>query len=394
MMTYNFDEIIDRSHTDCVKYERPRAMTGRDDLLPLWVADMDFATPPFVMQAIARRMQQSILGYPVAPAAYNTAIQAWVKRQFELSIEPEHIHFIPGVVPGVCYAIQAFTQPGDGVLIQPPVYYPFRQTIEASFRKCITNDLTFADGKLSIDFEDFEAKVRQSSLFILCHPHNPIGQEWEREDLERMADICHRHGVPVVSDEIHADMLLGNRKHLPFAMVSPKARDISITFMAPSKVFNMPGVVSSYSLVFDEALRRRFYTFLDFNHIGAGNVFSYDCTIACYSDEGDEWRRQMLAYVERNMDFAQAYLAQHCPKIKAWRPQASFLMWLDCRQLPCKNQDELLDFFINEARLFLNDGCTFGQGGQGFMRLNVASPQSVIAEALGRLKAAYEKACF
>ena len=393
MTRYDFDEIVDRSNNDAMKVERPRKLTGRDDLIPLWVADMDFRTPPFVINAIRCKLDRGILGYPVVPADYQNSIVRWAKRQYDMEVLPGEIHYVPGVVPGLYFAINAFSSVGDGVLIQPPVYHPFRHAITGSGRVCLTNELKFSDGRLEVDFSDFEQKVSQSKIFILCHPHNPIGQAWSIPVLQRMAEICRRHGVLVLSDEIHADMMNGGARYTPFATVSDDARANSITLMAPSKVFNMPGVVDSHAIVFDNDLRERFFRYLDDNDVAFGNSFAYDCTIACYSDEGEEWRRQMLDYVGANFDLVQSFLADKCPKIIPVRPNASFLMWLDCRALGL-SQSKLVSFFIDEAGLYLNDGSMFGAGGEGFMRINVASPRSIISTALDRLHQAYLKRAF
>lgn len=393
-MQYNFDEVIERRSTDCSKYEIPERETGRKDIIPMWVADMDFRTPPFVMRAIESRLQQGILGYTCEPPCYKERIGWWLQRQFGMEVTPLNLQYLPGVVPAISHAVEALTKPGEGVLIMEPVYHPFRMVIEGTGRQCIATPLIYEDGVLNIDFEDFEHRAQQAKLLILCHPHNPIGREWTVDELSRIADICHRHGLLVVSDEIHADMMLFGRKHIPFAMVNEVARDLSVTFMAPSKVFNMPGVISSYGVAFNDTLRERMKARLESGHYTGANIFAYDVTAVCYTEEGDEWRKQMLSYVEGNIGYVEQYLAEHCPKIRAHRPDASFLVWLDCRALAFACADALKSFFIDEAGLYLNAGAMFGKGGNGFMRLNVAAPRAVIEQAMTRLKEAYVKCGF
>lgn len=390
-MTYNFDEIVERRNTDCSKYEVPKRETGREDIIPMWVADMDFRTPPFVIRAIEQRLAQGILGYTGEPKAYVEHIAWWLDRRFGMNVEAKHLQYFPGVVPAIAHAVEALTTVGEGVLIMEPVYHPFRMVIEGTGRTCVATPLVYANDVLSIDFDNFEQCAKRAKLLILCHPHNPIGREWTREELERIADICHRHNIIVISDEIHADMMLFGHKHLPFAMVNEVARDISITFMAPSKVFNMPGVISSYGVAFNSDLRERMKKRLESGHYTGANIFAYDVTVACYTEEGDEWRRQMLAYVESNITYVEQYLAEHCPKIRAHRPDASFLIWLNCTNLGLGCDTKLKSFFIDEAGLYLNPGCMFGTGGAGFMRLNIAAPRATVETAMKRLKAAYDK---
>lgn len=389
MMNYNFDERIDRRHTDCLKYEMMRTATGRDDLLPLWVADMDFRTPPFVTAAVERRLRQGILGYPYCPEAYAASVCHWLGRRHGLRVEPEAVHYVPGVVPGLAYAVAAFTEKTDGVLIQPPVYHPFHQVVRASGRRLVESPLRLTSaGRYDMDFDDLARKLPQCRLMLLCNPHNPGGFTWPAEVLRRLADMCRACGVTVVSDEIHADLTLPGYAHTPFASVSPEARDISITFGAPSKAFNMPGLVTAYCVVPQAELRARFFQFLDGNDLAFGNIFGYDAAMACYTPEGEEWLNQMLRYVDGNIRFTADFLRSHCPGVSMLRPEASFLVFLDNRGLGFSSQQELVDFYQHRARLYLNDGVMFGREAQGFMRLNVATPRAVLTEALGRLAAA------
>ena len=393
-MKYNFDEIVDRSHSDCVKIETMRKATHRDDLIPLWVADMDFRTPPFILEAIKKRLEQGILGYTSPCKGYYESIQWWLDRQYGLAIPTTDIHYIPGIVPGICYAVNCFTQPGDRVMIQPPVYHPFHNVVKACGRQLVTNPIIEKDGRFHMDFQDMERKLPGCKLFILCSPHNPRGIVWEKEELERLAELCYRHGVTVISDEIHADMTFLPYKHTPFIMASEKARTISVTFMAPSKAFNMPGVVASHVVVSDETLRNRFFSYLDENDLAFGNVFTFDCVKACYSPEGKIWLDEMLDYVRKNVDYVSSFLASRCPLIGSTRPEASFLMFLDNRKLGFATQEQLVNFYTEKAGLYLNDGSMFGTEGIGFMRLNVATPRAILEKAMNQLGKAYDEAGF
>lgn len=389
-MKYDFDEIIQREHTDSFKYEALQEMCGRTDVLPMWVADMDFRTPPFVTRAIAKRLEQGILGYTCGMPSYKECICRWVKRQHDMDITPDMVSYVPGVVSGIFLALQAFTEKGDKVLIQQPVYHPFRLVSEATDRQVVQNELRRTADSFEMDFDALEHDIKGCHMMILCNPHNPAGICWSKETLQRVADICAKAGTLVVSDEIHCDMTLPGYRHTPFATVSDAARDISITLQAPSKTFNMPGIVCSHAIVLNEQLRKRFFEYIEGTDQDLGNVFAYDCARACYTDEGDEWRQQMLSYVQGNIDYLDEGLQQLCPEIKMIRPEASFLVFLDCRELGL-SQPQLEDFFINEARLALNSGTMFGSLGEGYMRLNVGCPRSIVEQAIQQLAAAYNR---
>lgn len=394
MKKYNFDELIPREGTDALRLEGMIADTGRTDLLPLWVADMDFQTPDFIMRAIKHRLEQRILGYTIPSPQYNASIVRWLGHRFGWTIEKEWIHFVSGVVPGVNFALNALTEKGDGVLIMNPVYHPFHMVIESTGRRTVVSPLHIVDGRYEMDLDDIASKLSDCKVLILCNPHNPGGIVWHHEELVRLAEICAEKGVKVISDEIHADLTLHGFKHTPFASISPEAANITVTLMAPSKTFNMPGIVASYYIIPNEALRNRVFTYLDMGDIGNGNIFAFDCTMACYTDEGEDWLNQMLTYVEGNIHYVSDFLAAHCPRIRTIHPEASFLMYLDNRDLGFASQTQLVDFYQNEARLYLNDGSMFGKEGTGFMRLNVASPRKEMEEAMCRLKKAYDKAGF
>ena len=386
-MKYNFDEVIDRRGTSAIKVEGVKEIWGRDDLLPLWIADMDFATAPFVTEAIRRRLDNPVLGYTAKPDSYYQAIINWNKNRYGLEVEKEMIHFVPGIVPGLGMALNTFTEPGDKVMIQPPVYGPFHWLNERNDRTLVTNPLKLVDGTYRMDMEAFREQIKGCKVFILCNPHNPGGIVWTEEELLQVAEICYEEGVLVFSDEIHADLTLPPHKHHPFAMVSEKARMNSVTFMSPSKAFNMPGLTASHALVFNPKLRRKFHAFLESCEFDLGHVFAFLAVEAAYSN-GTEWLDQCLAYIQGNIDYVDAFTREHTPKIKVIRPQASFLVWLDCCEMGL-SQEALVDFFVDKAHLALNDGTAFGQEGTGFMRLNVATSRTVLEQAMKQLAEAY-----
>lgn len=389
-MTYNFDERIERLGTDAYKYDRLKEVCGRDDLLAMWVADMDFATPPFVLNAIQKRLEQRILGYTCTTEAYNEHIIAWCKTHYDWEISAKEISYVPGVVCGMYLAIQAFTEKGDKILIQEPVYHPFRIVPETSDREVVWNHLVRTEDSFTMDLDALRKDLKGCKMMILCNPHNPAGICWTRETLEQVAHICAEEGVIVVSDEIHCDMILDGRKHIPFATVSEEARHITITLQAPSKTFNMPGVVCSHAIIQDEKMRKHYFNYIDESDMTLGNVFTYDCAAACYTEEGDEWRLQMLKYVQENVDILERGLAKLTDKIRVIRPEASFLVFLDCRGLGFTTKEEYMDFFANKCLLGLNPGTMFGPGGLGYMRINIGCPHSIVEEALARIAHALE----
>ncbi len=385
MGTYDFDKVIDRHGTGALKVDALKERFGDADLLPLWVADMDFETPPFVVEALRHRLEHPVFGYTVEPEDYRPAIIDWTAARHGWAIKPEWLAYIPGIVKGIGMAINVFVKPDEKVIIQPPVYHPFRFTVRGNGRTVVCNPLRELEGGgYAMDFDNLEAVADDKCrMLILANPHNPGGICWDRETLVRLADFCHRRGILVISDEIHCDMALWDNRHVPFATVSEVAAANSITFASPSKTFNIAGIVSSYAIVPDDSIRRRFFGWLKANELDEAPLFSPIATIAAFR-HGEQWRREMISYVEGNVDYVIGYCAEHLPCIKPWRPQASFLVWLDCRALGL-DHEALNWLFVGKARLALNDGEMFGQGGEGFMRLNVASPRAVIRRAMAQL---------
>lgn len=385
-MKYNFDEVIERRGTDSVKWDGVENVWGRNDLTPLWVADMDFRTPPFVMDALRRRLDHEVLGYTFACEEWYTSICNWLYRRHQWEVRRDMLTFVPGIVRGQAFALQCFTKPGDRVMVMTPVYHPFFLVTERLGREVVCSPLDLCDGHYRINFERFSEDIRGCRVLILCNPHNPGGRVWTVDELRWIADICRENGTMVISDEIHADLTLPPCKHHPFATVSEAAAQNSLTFMAPSKAFNMPGLGSSYAIAVNEDIRHRFREFMEAGEFCEGHLFAYIGAAAAYT-HGEEWLEQMLEYVQGNIDFTEHYLKEHVPGIGMIRPQASYLIFLDCRGLGLP-QEELVRFFVEKARLALNDGTMFGKPGEGFMRLNVGCPRPILQKALQQLSAA------
>lgn len=385
---YNFDKIIDRHGTGALAVDVLNERYGRPDLTPMWVADMNFETPEFITDALRRRLDHSLYGYTDMPADFWPTVIKWIADHHQWNVDSEWMRFIPGIVKGIGFVVNVFCKPDEKVIIQPPVYHPFRLTPLGNKREVVMNPLIMnEDGSYSMDFEGL-AKVADEKcrVLILANPHNPAGIVWDVDTLRRLADFCSERGIIVISDEIHCDMAHKGFKHHPFASVSERAAQCSITFGAPSKTFNIAGIVSSYCVVPNEELRRPFFEWLDANELSEPTIFSPIATIAAFQN-GEEWRQQMLEYVEANIDFVDNFLKTRIPQIKALRPQASFLIWLNCRDLNL-DHDALNRLFVDGARLALNDGEMFGEEGRGFMRMNIASPRAVLQDAMERLEQA------
>ena len=389
-MRYDFDKLIDRRGSGAIMTDVLQERYGRSDLLALWVADMYFETPAPVRAALAQRLEHPIYGYSVPKDSYWASIINWELELHGWKIRRGDLCFIPGIVRGIAYVLQCFTQPGDKVVVQPPVYMPFLNLPRDNGRQLVYNPLAWdaAAGTYRMDLDNLEEVCRkeQPKVLILSNPHNPAGIVWPEKDLAGLAEICRRHGVLVISDEIHADMALAGHVHHPFQTVSPAAAEVSIAFAAPSKTFNIAGLVSSFCVVPNPKLREPFFHYLETNEFSAPLFLSAIATEAAFTQCG-EWRRQMLDYVKGNVDFVCDFLRENVPGIVPVRPQASFLIWLDCRGLGL-DHDALIDLFVNRAKVAFNDGEAFGPGGEGHMRMNVGAPRSMVAEAMQRIAAA------
>lgn len=385
MSKYNFDQLIDRAGSRSVKIDALEERFGRTDLTSMWIADMDFAVCPEIINALKERIEHPIYGYSCPSPQYWESIINWLGNRYNFKVELEELTYIPGVVKGIALAVNYFTQRGDKIIIQPPVYHPFKMVTEGNGRIALNNPLIKTEDGYKMDFEHLESiiKVHQPRMMILCNPHNPAGILWEVETLQRLASICRKNNVLVISDEIHGDLTLYGKPHHPFATVSDDAQAISITLGAPSKTFNIPGLVSSWMVIKNPEIRLPFYQWLESNEFNASTFVATIATEIAYT-QGSQWLAEATKYIEENIATVLDFCNKHLPMLKPMRPQASFLMWLDCRQLGLP-QNELVDLFVNKARLALNDGTMFGDEGEGFMRLNVACPRSVLINALERL---------
>ncbi len=386
-MQYNFDEIINRYQTDAIKVDKCKDLFGSENVIPMWVADMDFRTPDFVIEAIQKRLEHPILGYTSPPSDLFDVFVEWTKTHHNWQPDVKKVSFVPGIVPALALAVQCFSNPNDDIIVQPPVYLPFMNVINNNNRNIIFNPLKIENGRFVMDFDDLEKKITEKTkLLILCNPHNPGGKIWSRDCLLKLANICAKHKIIVLSDEIHADMALFGNKHIPFASVSEEASQNSLTFMSPSKTFNIPGLKASFYIVPNQDLFQKYSNYLQATEVKFGNIFAYQAVKACYL-HGEDWKKQMINYVEQNVNFLIDFIKKNTPKIKVMRPDASFLVWLDCRKLKM-NSKELQKFFVEQAGLGLNNGAMFGPGGEQHMRINVAHPHAIVKQAMNQLKSA------
>lgn len=389
MSKYNFDEVINRKGTNALKTDALLPRYGNADLVPLWVADMDFLSPPAVTEAIIERAKHGIFGYTNPSEDYYNSIINWVSKSHAWQIEKEWLTFIPGIVKGIAFVLDCFTSQDDKVIIQPPVYHPFRIVTNMHKRKVVDNSLILSAGRYEMDLSNLKSLIdKDCKVLILCNPHNPGGRVWTKEELIAIAEICYDNNILVISDEIHSDLAFSPNKHIPFASVSHKAAQNSITFMAPSKTFNIAGIVSSYSIIPNDDLRNKFNYYLESSELNEGHIFAYLAAQAAY-DKGEEWLVEVKQYIWENIQFVDNYLKANIPHIKAMIPEASFLIWLDCRELGL-SQKELVSLFVDDAKLALNDGTMFGAGGYGYMRMNVGTQKVILEKALDNLKKAVE----
>lgn len=382
----NFDALIDRRNTDCIKWDGLKEAYGRDDILPLWIADMDFVSSPKIIEAMIGRANHGVFGYPLASAKIFEPFIEWNKRRNNLNIDQEWILTCPGVVTAFTLGILAFTKEGDKVMIQTPVYPPFHSSVKNNNRIMIENELIEKEGYYTIDFEDFEKKIRENNikLFILCNPHNPVGRVWRKEELEKMAEICLEYDVKIFSDEIHSDLILKGYKFNSILSLDEKYKKIIIAATAPSKTFNIAGLTSSMVLIPDEDMREVYSKVSQSLSIGLLNIFGLTAIEAAYK-HGEEWLEEVMSYIEDNFDYMISFIKENMPNVKCRKPEATYLGWLDFRKIFTK-QDELDDFLINRAKVALNSGITFGKKGEGFVRINLGCPRTILEEALKRIK--------
>jgi cystathionine beta-lyase len=386
MVTEIFDEIVPRENTDCSKYDDRLKRFGRADVLPMWVADMDFRAPDCIRQALQQLVDQNLYGYHLKTERCYRAIVDWWARRHRYTVDPASIIFSPGVVPALSHLVQALTGKGDGIILQPPVYHPFFWAVQANDRRMVLNPLREQGGEYSIDFDDLEAKAREAKLLILCNPHNPVGRVWRREELARIADVCLRHGITILSDEIHNDLVFRPHMHVPIAGLSPEVERITVTCHAASKTFNVAGLSTAYIMIPNTELRQTFKRVSDALHVEALNPFGLRAMEAGFT-EGEPWLEALLEYLAGNYQTLRSYCESQLPRLGVSPMEGTYLAWVDFRRYGFSSQ-ELKDCIIQKARLALNDGPMFGPGGEGFQRMNLACPRQVLLQALDQLKTA------
>lgn len=386
---YDFDKIVDRCGTSCLKYDFQVERRGRDDLLPLWVADMDFALPENILDDIKKRVSHGIFGYTDPKKEYFDSVIGWFYSHFGWEGKPEWITVTPGVVVAISVAVRALTKEGEGVLIQQPVYYPFSEAILLNKRKLVNNQLVYENGKYSIDFEDFEKKIVDENvkLFILCSPHNPVGRVWTEEELRKMGEICLKHNVIIVSDEIHCDFTYEGHKHTVFPSLGEEFENNVVFCTAPSKTFNIAGLHVSNIFIPNPEIRKKFKSELEAFGFSQPNVLGLTACQSVYS-KGEEWYRELKEYIAGNLDFAREYFAENMPKIRLVEPDGTYLIWLDCEELGL-SVEELESFVEDKAKLWVDFGKIFGKESGQFIRLNIACPRKTLRQALEQLRAAY-----
>lgn len=384
----DFDEIIDRRNTCSIKYDFAARRGKPEGLLPLWVADMDFKSPDCVIRALEEKARHGIFGYSDSLDDYFQVLKGWFSSRFGWEIKPEWLVKTPGVVYAVNTAVRALTNEGDSVLIQPPVYYPFTEAIRANKRRLIANQLNYTGGRYSIDFDDFEKKIIDNDvkLFILCSPHNPVGRVWTMDELTRMGDICLKHGVTVVSDEIHADFTYPGHTHNVFADIKQEFKDMTITCTAPTKTFNLAGLQISNIFIPNGSLRSRFRHEINRSGYSQPNIMGLVACKAAYA-EGSEWLSELRAYLKGNLNLLSSFLEKNIPQVRLVEPEGTYLVWLDFKELGLTDK-QLDDFIVNKTGLWLDGGTMFGAGGEGFQRINIACPKSILEMAMLQLKQA------
>jgi cysteine-S-conjugate beta-lyase len=390
-MNYDFDSVIDRRGTDCVKYDLRGRFFGQEDVLPMWVADMDFPVADFILDAIKERLNHPILGYTFRSDRFAASVVSWLERRHGWSPDTTSIGFSPGIVPALNMCVLEFTDPGDTVVVQPPVYFPFFTAVKNHGRRLAYNQLIKGKNGYEMDLEHLEGLFREGAkLFFLCNPHNPVGRAWKPEELKQLAELCVRYQVVVISDEIHSDLLLFGNRHLPFATLGKEVADLTLTCMAPSKTFNLAGLYTSVMIATNPGLMKRYERILDAIHVGGDNILGQVALEAAYT-KGEEWLGQLLSYLERNYREFRGALQSSVPELHISPLEATYLAWLDFSFLKLDDQG-LREFIIHKAGLGLNDGPMFGPGGSQHQRLNLAAPREIVMEGATRLARAMEGA--
>ncbi len=382
-MGTDFDRLIDRRGSGCFKYDALKMMYQRDDILSLWVADMDFAVSPQILDALSNRLRHPVFGYNLRMKEFYDAAIFWAQKRYNWSIQKEWMICPPGVVPAINLAVLAYTEPGDKVLIQPPVYQPFFDAVTAHKRQLLTNPLILCEDLFVIDYDDLEAKLKEAKLFIFCSPHNPVGRVWTEDELLKIGRLCRKHGVKIVSDDIHADLLYPPFKHIPIASLEDFG-DFTITCISPSKSFNIAGLGTAITIASDPELKKPLNDLNMDLHLYLGNSFGISALIAAYT-LSETWLEELLVYLQKNRDYVHNTIKSRMPMLKTVLPESTFLTWIDFGALGL-NDDELFDMLTNKAGVALDPGTKYGVEGSGFMRLNFGCPQSIVAEALAKIE--------
>ncbi|WP_110928652.1 MalY/PatB family protein [Bacillus massiliglaciei] len=387
-MSQFFDELYERRKTGAIKWDALKTIYGTEDILPMWVADMDFSSPPGVQEALLNRAQHPIFGYTSLSDKAVEAITDWVLYRHQWKVQHESILFCPGVVTGIATVIQACTEPGDKVMLQSPVYTPFFTMIKNNGREVVNSPLLVENNQFSIDFKVFEDKLKQGvKLFLLCSPHNPGGRVWTKEELLKIGELCKKYEVTIVSDEIHADLYFPGHKHVPAASINPDLENQTITLMAPSKTFNIAGLQASFMVVSNPELRKKISAVQGAIGFHGLNLFAITALEAAYR-EGADWLNELLTYIEENVRITQAFIETEIPALNVFKPEASYLVWIDCRTLG-HNDKEIQRLLVEKGKLGLEPGNKYGQGGEGFVRMNIGCPREVLMDGLNRLKKAF-----
>ena len=384
---WNFDEPAGREGTDCIKYDRREETFGVKDIIPMWVADMDFNTPDFVVESLQKRLEHQIYGYSFRSSEYFQSMISWIKTRHNWTVEKEWISFSPGIVPALNFCTLAFTQAGDNIIVQPPVYFPFFSAAESHGRNLIYNRLTESEGKWNMDYNSLIAGIdSKTKMIIISNPHNPVGRVWTPEELNNLADICLKNNILIISDEIHCDLVLPGFTHTPMASLSEKIAENTVTLIAPSKTFNLAGLSTSSVIIKNPVLRKSFNRIVDNLHVGNGNIFGNTASIAAYTN-GHKWLDALLDYIDNNIEFVKDYCGKMIPEIIPVQPEATYMIWLDCRRFGMSGKD-LQNFFVHKAGVGMNEGSTFGPGGEGFMRMNLGTTHQTVMKAMEQIERA------
>lgn len=383
-MKYDFDEPVDRTNTNCIKYDARKMFFGKEELLPLWVADMDFRTPDFIVEAIKKRAEHEVFGYTFRAESYNQSIVNWLKRRHNWEIKPEWISFSPGVVAGLTFAIEAFSNPGDGVILQPPVYFPFFDSVKGTGREMIENPLRIENGRYYFDLEDLKTKITsKTKLLLLSNPHNPGGMAWNKDELSELAQICLENKILIISDEIHSDLIFTGFKHTPLAAISDQVAQNCVICMAPSKTFNTAGLTTSFLVIPNKRHLAAYERVMRLPHLHMGNIFGTVALEAAYT-HGDQWLTELMSYLQENYALLEKFFQENLPQVKVMRPEATYLIWIDFSAFGLSDED--LNKKLIDGGVGLNRGVQFGKQGSGFMRLNIGCTRAVLQEALERIR--------